>query len=46
METNVNVLESNFDELGVLVLDKNEVMETVGGLHLEYVNGILTLVQD
>ena len=46
MKTESNVLETILDELGVLVIGEIEAMETAGGSHLEYVNGILTLVQD
>ena len=46
METNVKVFETNFDELGVVILDKNETMETDGGIHYEWINGALILVDN
>jgi len=46
METKLNVLETGYDELGLLILDENEAVETDGGDHYEYINEVLTLVKD
>jgi len=46
METKLNVLETNFEELGLLVLDENEAVITNGGEHLEWRDGQLVLVPD
>jgi len=46
METKVNVSETGFVEFGVLVLDENEAVETDGGDHYEWIDGVLTLVDD
>lgn len=46
MEKKVNVLETNFDDLGLYILDENEMMEIDGGGHLELVDGKLVWVND
>ena len=46
METELKVLETGFDELGLLVLDENEAMETDGGGHWELIDNEYTWVND
>jgi len=46
MDTKLNVLESNFEEIGIIELEKNEAMEIEGGGHLAQVNGEFIWVED
>jgi len=39
MKAEFNGAETNFDKLGLLVLDESEALETDGGEHMEYING-------
>jgi len=46
MKAKFNVWESNYEGLGLLILDENEAIETDGGDHYEIIDGVLTLVKD
>jgi len=46
METRLNVLETNYEEFGVLVLDENEMRDVDGGDHYEWRNDQLVFIKD
>ena len=39
-------METNFEDLELCVLSENEMCEINGGTHLEWIDGVLVLVQD
>ncbi|GHS95874.1 hypothetical protein FACS1894207_5040 [Bacteroidia bacterium] len=39
-------METNFENQELYVLDENEMLEINGGTHLEWVDGVLTIVPD